>query len=122
MKRYRPPRPHPANDHASTHLRDIAITFAPFVVVFVVTMLLVVWLVDPAPPRSITMSAGPRDSSLYVTAVEYRKILARNGIKLNVLVSDGSVQNLHRLLDPKQHVDLALVQGGSLARSTIHPR
>ncbi|SAL70438.1 TRAP-type transport system periplasmic component-like protein [Caballeronia choica] len=113
MKRYRPLRPHPANDHASTHLRDIVITFAPFVVIFVVTMLLVVWLVDPAPPRSITMSAGPRDSSLYLTAVEYRKILARNGIKLNVLVSDGSVQNLQRLLDPRQHVDLALVQGGS---------
>ncbi len=29
-----------------------------------------------------------------------------------MLESDGSVQNLHRLLDPKQHVDLALVQGG----------
>ena len=31
-------------------------------------------------------------------ALEYKKILARNGVKLNVLESDGSVQNLQRLL------------------------
>ncbi|SIT39243.1 hypothetical protein BN2475_190141 [Paraburkholderia ribeironis] len=73
---------------------------------------LIVWLLNPAPPKSITMSAGPPDSSLLVTANQYRKILARNGIRLNVWESDGSVQNLQRLLDPKQHVDIALVQGG----------
>ena len=33
-------------------------------------------------------------------------------VRLNVLESDGSEQNLQRLLDPKQHVDVALVQGG----------
>ena len=73
---------------------------------------LVVWLVDPAPPHTITISAGPADSSFMQAANQYRAVLARNGVKLNVLESAGSVQNLQRLLDPKQHVDLALVQGG----------
>ncbi|MBN3847243.1 ABC transporter substrate-binding protein [Paraburkholderia sp. Ac-20342] len=75
-------------------------------------VVLIVWIANPAPPRTITISAGPRDSSFIVTANQYRKILARNGIHLNVLESEGSVQNLQRLLDPKQHVDLAFVQGG----------
>jgi hypothetical protein len=78
----------------------------------VLVVMLLVWVVDPAPPKTITMSAGPRDSSFLITANQYKKILARNGIRLNVLESDGSDQNLQRLLDPKQHVDIALVQGG----------
>ena len=77
-----------------------------------IVMGLVVWLVDPAPPRTITISAGPTDSSFMQMAEAYRTILARNGVRLKILESDGSVQNLQRLLDPKEHVDLALVQGG----------
>jgi hypothetical protein len=92
--------------------RDLAWTSLPFVALFAVLVALVVWLVDPAPPRTITISAGPRDSSFMQIADEYRKILARNGVTLKVLESDGSVQNLDRLLDPKQKVDIALVQGG----------
>ncbi|SAK54354.1 TRAP-type transport system periplasmic component-like protein [Caballeronia arationis] len=112
MKHRRPHRPHIPQEHTRAAWRDLAVAFTPFALIFVVVAALVVWVVNPAPPRSITMSAGPRDSSFFVTAEEYRKILARNGIKLNVLLSDGSVQNLQRLLDPKEHVDLALVQGG----------
>ncbi|MBP0589606.1 ABC transporter substrate-binding protein [Paraburkholderia sp. LEh10] len=112
MKGFRPHTPRFLRAHAHTVWRDLAWTSLPFLVFFSVLVVLVVWLVDPAPPRSITISAGTRDSSFMLYAQEYRKILARNGVKLNVLESDGSVQNLARLLDPKQKVDLALVQGG----------
>ncbi|MEW6345886.1 MAG: TAXI family TRAP transporter solute-binding subunit [Pseudomonadota bacterium] len=111
----RHPRPRPPQfqgEHSHADLRDLTLTFAPVAVFVVVVITLVVWLVDPAPPRTITMSAGPHDSSFLLAANEYKKILARNGITLKVLESDGSLQNLHRLLDPKQHVDIALVQGG----------
>lgn len=112
MKRYRPPPPHILRDHTHSAWRDLALTSLPvaFFCAFVVG--LVVWLVDPAPPHTITISAGPRDSAFMVMADAYRSILARNGIKLKVIESDGSVQNLERLLDPKQHVDVGFVQGG----------
>ncbi|MPW16437.1 C4-dicarboxylate ABC transporter substrate-binding protein [Paraburkholderia sp. CNPSo 3157] len=112
MKGFRPHFPHFIRDHTHTVWLDLAWTSLPFVLLFAVVVWLVVWLVDPAPPRSITISAGPRDSSFMQIAQEYRKILARNGVTLNVLASDGSVQNLDRLLDPKRKVDIALVQGG----------
>jgi hypothetical protein len=111
----RHPRPRPPQfqgEHSHADLRDLTLTFAPVAVFVVVVITLVVWLIDPAPPHTITMSAGPHDSSFLLAANEYKKILARNGITLKVLESDGSLQNLHRLLDPKQHVDIALVQGG----------
>ncbi|CAD6546137.1 TAXI family TRAP transporter solute-binding subunit [Paraburkholderia sabiae] len=112
MKGLRPHSPHFLRDHTHPVWRDLALTSLPFVVLFAVVIWLVVWLVDPAPPRTITISAGPQDSSFMQIAEEYKKILARNGVTLKVLVSDGSVQNLDRLLDPKQKVDIALVQGG----------
>ncbi len=84
----------------------------PVLLLCAIAIGLTVYLIDPAPPKIITISAGPRDSSLWPVAQEYKKILARDGVTLNVLTSDGSLQNLQRLADPKQHVDLGLVQGG----------
>ncbi|WP_321914422.1 TAXI family TRAP transporter solute-binding subunit [Paraburkholderia sp. J11-2] len=112
MRRYRPPPPNFLRDHAHPAWRDIALTTLPVALFCAVVVGLVLWLVDPAPPRTITISAGPADSSFMQMAQAYRAILARNGVKLKILESDGSVQNLQRLLDPKQRVDLAFVQGG----------
>jgi hypothetical protein len=92
--------------------RDHTLPYVVTAVLVVLAIMLVIWIVDPAPPKTLTMSAGPRDSTFLVTANQYKKILARNGVRLKVLESDGSVQNLHRLLDPKQQVDIAFVQGG----------
>ncbi|MBN3814274.1 TAXI family TRAP transporter solute-binding subunit [Paraburkholderia sp. Ac-20347] len=112
MRRHRPPLPHFMRDPSHPAWRDIALSTLPVALFCIVVIGLVVWLVDPAPPRAITISAGPRDSSFMQMAEAYRTILARNGVKLKILESDGSVQNLQRLLDPKSKVDLAFVQGG----------
>ena len=119
MKKYRPQL---QRDHSHVAWRELSLTSLPIALFFVVVVGLIVWLADPAPPKTITISAGPHDSSLLNTAEAYKKILARNGITLKVLESDGSVQNLQRLMDPKEHVDLALVQGGvsdAAARSSL---
>lgn len=112
MKMQRPRPSHVRGDLTHAEWRDHTLSYLIVAVLVVLAITLIVWLANPAPPKTITMSAGPHDSSFLVTANQYKKILARNGIRLNVLESDGSVQNLQRLLDPKQHVDLALVQGG----------
>jgi hypothetical protein len=114
----REPRP-PANPIKRVHARfvsvswhDFALFFLPIALLCALAIGLTVWLIDPAPPKTITISAGPRDSSFWPTAMRYKAILARDGVTLNVLPSDGSLQNLQRLADPKQHVDLGFVQGG----------
>ncbi|WP_224018106.1 MULTISPECIES: TAXI family TRAP transporter solute-binding subunit [Paraburkholderia] len=112
MRRDRPPLPHFMRDTSHPAWRDIALSTLPVVLFCIAVIAVVVWLVDPAPPRAITISAGPRDSSFMQMAEGYRTVLARNGVKLKIVESDGSVQNLQRLLDPKSKVDLAFVQGG----------
>ncbi|MGF6856385.1 TAXI family TRAP transporter solute-binding subunit [Paraburkholderia sp. CI3] len=112
MKAQRPRPPHFPAEPTRAEWREHLLPYFITALLIAFAIVLIVWIANPAPPRTITISAGPRDSSFVVTANQYRKILARNGIRLNVLESEGSVQNLQRLLDPKQHVDIALVQGG----------
>jgi TRAP-type uncharacterized transport system substrate-binding protein len=68
--------------------------------------------VRSAPPHSLTISSGPKGSSFEIIAQRYSKLLARNGIELKVIPSEGSLDNLNRMSDPKSHVDIALIQSG----------
>ncbi len=70
------------------------------------------WFFHSAPPHQITITSGGPGSSFETNAMKYRAILARNGVTLNVLPSEGSLQNLQRLQDPDVDVDVGFVQGG----------
>lgn len=89
MKAHRPRLPHLPGDPSHAEWRDHTVSYIVVAVIVVLVVTLIVWLVDPAPPKTITMSAGPHDSSFLATADQYKKILARNGITLKVLESDG---------------------------------
>ena len=95
--------------------RDLALTLGPFLVISLVAIWIALRFVQPAPPDLIVMTSGPEGSTFHRHAERYRKILARNGVNLEILSSLGSVQNLERLSDPAFRVDVGLVQGG-LAR------
>jgi TRAP-type uncharacterized transport system substrate-binding protein len=77
-----------------------------------VAVLLALHFVRPAPPSSLTISAGPPGSSFQTAAQQYQKILARNGIQLRIVTSEGSLENLNRLTDENSGVDVAFVQSG----------
>jgi len=70
------------------------------------------WFFHSAPPNQITITSGGPGTSFETNAVKYRRILARNGVTLKVLPSEGSLQNLQRLQDPAFDVDIGFVQGG----------
>jgi TRAP-type uncharacterized transport system substrate-binding protein len=84
----------------------------------VIAGFLVAWqFVQPAPPRTLSIATGSRDGAYYGFAEQYRAILARSGIELRVIETGGSVENLERLLDPTDPVDLGFVQGGVASES-----
>ncbi len=92
--------------------RDLAVSAGPIVLVIVAALWAGIWYVSPAPPRSLTITAGPAGSIFMATAEKYRAILAKSGIKLEVVASEGSLQNLERLNDPTFKADIGFVQGG----------
>lgn len=80
--------------------------------VSIVLALAIIWVVRSAPPDTIVISAGPKGSMFDLNAEKYREILARSGVKLKILESDGAWENLTRLHDSAFHVDVGFVQGG----------
>jgi TRAP-type uncharacterized transport system substrate-binding protein len=92
--------------------RDLALILGPLLVVLAIVLWLTLKLVQPAPPSTITITSGPQGSTFANTAERYRRILARQGVTLKILPSQGSLENLRRLLDPKEKVDIGFVQGG----------
>jgi TRAP-type uncharacterized transport system substrate-binding protein len=87
-------------------------TVAPPALVCAALVWATLHFVSSAPPHTLTISSGPRGSNFESVAQRYSKILARSGVKLNVVPSAGSLENLSRMSDPKARVDIALVQSG----------
>ena len=85
-----------------------------FILTALILLYAVLWFVDSAPPNILTMISGPEGSMFARNAEKYKKILARDGVKLNVIASQGSLENLAHLDDPSFHVDVGFVQGGVL--------
>ncbi|MES2125666.1 MAG: TAXI family TRAP transporter solute-binding subunit [Pseudomonadota bacterium] len=74
-----------------------------------------------AAPTTLTMVSGPKGSSFERNAEKYRKILAREGVTLKVIPSEGSGDNLRKLRDPKLRVDVGFVLGGELRATEPGP-
>ncbi len=77
-----------------------------------VTLFAVFWFFHSAPPHTIVITSGPEGSAFQKSAEKYRAILARSGVKLKILPSAGSLENLQRLGNPAFRVDIGFVQGG----------
>lgn len=94
-------------------LRDLLLTFGPPLLLVLALGYLAYRLVDPAPPKVVTLSTGQENSAYEVLGKQYASILARQGITVKLQRSEGSMQNLQRLQDPESGVDIAFVQSGS---------
>jgi hypothetical protein len=90
--------------------RAAALSAAALIAVVIIGA--VVLFIYLAPPTTIIMSSGPKGSMFERNAGRYAAILARSGVTMKIVPSEGSGDNLKRLLDPKFRVDVAFVQGG----------
>jgi len=93
-------------------LADLGAIVLPLLVVgaLVAAYLTFAGIRELLPPREIAMAAGRPDSGYARIARQYRAILARDGIALEILDTAGSVENARLLADGA--ADVALIQGG----------
>jgi len=106
----------PGSRHAAYYVGiswlDLAVSVGIMVIVGAVVIWVAIRVIQPAPPSTLTITAGPEYSRFWFAAQKYKEILARNGVTLRVLTSSGTLENLERLADPAIHVDLGFVQSG----------
>lgn len=91
-------------------------TIAAVVFTAVVLVIAIFWFIYSAPPDTIIITSGDEGSLFQRNAKKYAAILEQKGVKLKILPSEGSLENLRRLQDPKFMVDVGFVQSGMVAR------
>jgi TRAP-type uncharacterized transport system substrate-binding protein len=92
--------------------RDFLTVAVPLAVVVAVAGMLALKLMRPAPPNRIRLISGPPGSNFRVNAERYKKHIEAHGVKVDIVESQGSLDNLKRLVDPKSDIDVGFVQGG----------
>ena len=82
----------------------------PILLSLVAVFYIVFLFIEPAPKKELTIATSSKDSTYYTTALKYQALLAKQNVKLHILETSGSVENLD-LLNSKK-ADIAFVQAG----------
>lgn len=97
----------------------LVVSMFTLVVISLILAVFAFMFFNSAAPTHLTMLGGEEGSSYRKNAEKYQKILAKQGIKLTILPSEGSSDNLKKLADPKVKVDVGFVQGGDIGTTNI---
>jgi len=92
-------------------IRDLAISFGPFILLALTLLVLAYWWLDPNPPKRVTLATGPAQSAYEEFGKRYAKAFKANDITVELVETQGSAANLQLLREGK--VDLGFVQGGT---------
>lgn len=84
----------------------------PFVLLIVGAFYFTSSFIQPSPKKEITIATGGKTGNYYRTALEYKKILEKQQVKVNILNSAGSIENIQLLKEGK--ADIAFIQNGTI--------
>jgi len=97
--------------HTLLSLRDLLVSFGPFVLLTLGLLWLAYGWLNPNPPQHVVLATGPEQSAYDSFGQRYAQALRAHGITVELLPSDGSADNVALLRSGR--ADLAFVQGGS---------
>ena len=84
--------------------------FGPGALIVIASFVVAFLFIKPAPPRNIVIGTGGSEGAYFHYGKKFARILARDGIQLEVRTTGGSIDNL-RLLESGE-IDIAFMQGG----------
>lgn len=93
--------------------RDLLVVGLPLLVLVLAGFWVASRFIQPAPPKSLVISTGGEGGAYQRYGAVYKDVLARYNVELVEQPSAGSTENLARLRDPEQPVDVAFIQGGT---------
>src|SRR5512132_550248 len=88
------------------------VVVAPSAAVILVVLYVIYRLLDPLPPRHFAIAAGIPESPYDNAAKQYARILAHEGVKVEVRNSTSAVENLDLLRDAASGIQAALTPFG----------
>lgn len=82
----------------------------PILLLIIASFYITSQFIQPSPKKEFTIATGSLNGQYYNTALKYKEILEKQKVKVNILTSKGSVNNLELLENKK--ADMAFVQNG----------
>ncbi|RLJ18086.1 C4-dicarboxylate ABC transporter substrate-binding protein [bacterium endosymbiont of Escarpia laminata] len=86
-------------------------TYWPALVLALLAFGVAYQFVVPPPPNHLTIAAGSPEGAYYQFALSYKKILAREKVRLDIIETAGSIENLGLL--ERHDAQIGFVQGGT---------
>lgn len=96
---------------AALSVRDLLASAGPVLLLAIALLTAAYWWLDPQPPRTVTLATGPVGSPYADFGQRYAQALAKEGIRVQLLGTEGTVANLRALREGR--ADVAFVRGGS---------
>ena len=75
-------------------MRDFLKVYWPLIAVALLGLIIAFMLMDPAPPKKIRFAAGAPGGAYHVYAERYQRLLAEQGVQVDLVDTAGSVENL----------------------------
>lgn len=82
----------------------------PILLLIIASFYITSQFIQPPPKKELIIATGSKTGNYYKTALEYKRLLAQEDIKVTILNSAGSVENIQLLKNKK--ADIAFVQNG----------
>ena len=73
--------------------------------------------IQPSPKKEITIATGSKTGNYYKTALKYKDLLEKDGVKVNIINTAGSIENINLLREEK--ADIAFMQNGISLKDEI---
>ncbi|RXJ61434.1 hypothetical protein CRV06_13490 [Halarcobacter anaerophilus] len=96
--------------------RFFTVTF-PIILLIVGAFYFTAQFIQPSPKKEITIATGSKDGNYYKTALKYKKLLEEDKVKVNILTSEGSIDNIKLLKEKK--ADIAFIQNGTITNKNV---
>ncbi len=95
-----------------SHVLMTAIIYGAAITLLIGAVWFAYQYVDPLPPTKVTIAAGSKNGAYYQYASQYAELFAEQGMELEIVETNGSMDNLARMANPDSGVDAAFMQGG----------
>lgn len=89
----------------------------PVILLIIATFYITMQFIQPAPKKEITIATGSKTGSYYKTALIYKELLEKENVKVNLLTSAGSIENINLLKENK--ADVAFIQNGTILEKNV---
>ncbi|QWD82785.1 TAXI family TRAP transporter solute-binding subunit [Polynucleobacter sp. MWH-P3-07-1] len=72
------------------------------------------------PPNTVDIAAGPKGTFLYETAQKYAQEFEKAGVKVNVIETNGTLENIALVNHDTKNIEFGFIEGGA-ANSANYP-